>query len=647
LLSQKAGTAGCIVDEPAPNITGCANTGRALSEPTDVVVSPDGAHVYVAAPSSSAVAVFDRDLVTGVLEQKDTTDGCVVDTPAPDVLGCDNTGTALSGAFGLALDGPGTTLYIASADADAIAVYDRDTTTGALAVKAGTDGCIVNGAAPTIPIGGCDNTGRALRSPRRIAVSPDDASVYAIAAQSGSIVTFDRAADGAIDQKADPTGCLVNGGFAGCTTVRAMNLPQSLAVLGTSVYVAATGSNAVAAFDRAGDGTLTQAVDATGCVVDEPSPDVANCANTGRGLQGPLAVKTSLDGRNVYASGSDDDIAVFDRDSTTGDLAQKAGAAGCLGNDAGCAPAVGIDDVNAFTASLNGRALYGVGSASDAVLAFRRDVVPTCANQSTALSHNQASAFTVTCTDLNTDPVTVAIATPPAHGTASLTGNRVTYTPAPGYSGPDSLTFIATANGATSDPATATIEVLPGGAPVCAPRSQPVQPAATTPLALTCAAGGDPFTMAVATPPANGALGDIDQATGLVPYTPTGAFAGPDSFTYNATSAFGTSAPATYALDVFAPPADKLALALFQSSLKARSGKRVKLRYVSTLRADVTLVARRGKKVVARKQGAAKVGANSIALRAGKPGLYKLRLTAVNGDQTARRTASLRVTKKR
>src|SRR4051812_22982423 len=126
-LFQKDGKAGCIVDEPSPNIAGCTNTGRGLDQPIDVAVSPDGAHVYVTASTSSSIAVFDRDPFTGVITQKSGTDGCLVSTPAPDIPGCDNTGTALDGATGLALDGFGTTLYVASRQADAIAIIDRDT----------------------------------------------------------------------------------------------------------------------------------------------------------------------------------------------------------------------------------------------------------------------------------------------------------------------------------------------------------------------------------------------------------------------------------------------------------------------------------------------------------------------------------------
>jgi hypothetical protein len=382
-------------------------------------------------------------------------------------------------------------------------------------------------------------------------------------------------------------------------------------------------------------------------VVDEPAPDVANCDNTGRALDGATAVALSRDNRNVYVGTTDDTVAVFDRNSSNGDLTQKPDAAGCIGDDPGCAAALATDNIGGVVATLNGRSVYAIGSSSDSLLALRRDVVPTCSALSPTVQHNEPAALALSCTDLNNDAIAISVGTQPASGTVSVNGTRAIYTPTAGFAGTDTFTYLATANGATSDPATVTLDVRPGTAPVCAPRSQPVRPGATTPLALNCAAGGDPFTMGIATPPANGTLGDVDQASGLVPYTPTGAFSGPDSFTYTATSAFGTSAPAVFALDVFAPPADRLALALFGVNLKTRAGKRVRVRYVSTLAADVELVARRGRRVVKRKTARARVGANAIRLRIRKRGRYRLTLTAVNGEQRAERTATLRVTRRR
>jgi DNA-binding beta-propeller fold protein YncE len=65
-------------------------------------------------------------------------------------------------------------------------------------------------------------------------------------------------------------------------------------------------------------------------------------------------------------------------------------------------------------------------------------------------------------------------------------------------------------------------------------------------LALHCADGaGAPVTYALDAAPAHGTLSAFNSATGAVTYTPAAGYAGSDSFTFQAHSENGTSAPAT------------------------------------------------------------------------------------------------------
>ena len=59
-------------------------------------------------------------------------------------------------------------------------------------------------------------------------------------------------------------------------------------------------------------------------------------------------------------------------------------------------------------------------------------------------------------------PETVAIVRPPAHGVVTGSGAAQTYTPAPGFSGTDSLSFTVSDGVAVSAPATVSITVRPG-----------------------------------------------------------------------------------------------------------------------------------------------------------------------------------------
>src|SRR3546814_12709610 len=64
-----------------------------------------------------------------------------------------------------------------------------------------------------------------------------------------------------------------------------------------------------------------------------------------------------------------------------------------------------------------------------------------------------------------------AVATAPAHGTASVAGDIVAYTPAAGYFGADSFTYTATGPGGTSAPATVSLTVGTPPAPTAGDKS--------------------------------------------------------------------------------------------------------------------------------------------------------------------------------
>jgi DNA-binding beta-propeller fold protein YncE len=63
-VSQKPGTAGCISET---GTGGACQDGTALNGAFDLAASPDGMNVYISTGVSNAVAVFDRDSVTGAL----------------------------------------------------------------------------------------------------------------------------------------------------------------------------------------------------------------------------------------------------------------------------------------------------------------------------------------------------------------------------------------------------------------------------------------------------------------------------------------------------------------------------------------------------------------------------------------------------
>jgi hypothetical protein len=64
-------------------------------------------------------------------------------------------------------------------------------------------------------------------------------------------------------------------------------------------------------------------------------------------------------------------------------------------------------------------------------------------------------------TDPNGDPLTVMLISNPAHGTLQQSGSQWIFTPADGYTGPDSFVYVVTDGaGATSPAATATFNIM-------------------------------------------------------------------------------------------------------------------------------------------------------------------------------------------
>jgi DNA-binding beta-propeller fold protein YncE len=670
-LTQKAGTAACISDTGS---AGACVDGTALAGADGVAVSPDGRNAYVASPSSNAVDVLDRDTVTGALTQKAGTAGCVSDTGAGPCVD----GTSLGFAAVVAVSPDGKSVYVTAANG--VDVFDRDAITGVLTQKAGTAGCISD----TGSAGACVD-GTALDGAFGVTVSPDGKSVYVASQNSHAVAVFDRnTGTGALTQKAATAGCISDTGSAGACvdgTALAGAFGVTVSPDGNNAYVASYIAGAVDVFDRnSSTGALTQKVGTAGCISESGS---GPCVD-GTALDGASGVVVSPDGGNAYvASDTSNAVDAFDRDPATGALIQKAGTAGCISNTGSgpCVDGTALDGSISVALSPDGKNAYVTSFNSAAVDVFSRDLAPTCQAISKGVPHNEATPVDLLCSDPNGDALTLSSVASPSQGqlgSVDQGARRLVYTPTPGTSGADSFTYKATGAGVDSNTATVSLAVVAGSSPVCSYRSDAVGEDSAKPLALSCAAGGDPFTYSIAGAPTHGTLGAIDQPTGKVVYTPASGFSGSDSFGYQATSTAGTSNTATFDLGVLpqqqgptgstgppgpegsqgpagptgpqGPPAFKLVVATFDANLKAARGRKVRLRYVSTLDADVTLDVMRRSKRVAEVRGRAQAGKNTIVWngkRGRKPariGLYRLRLTATNGNQTASDTATVTLT---
>lgn len=152
---------------------------------------------------------------------------------------------------------------------------------------------------------------------------------------------------------------------------------------------------------------------------------------------------------------------------------------GCFENTGGGVCGAGNQTaglLGAFSVAVSpdGASVYVASHNSNAVVRFARELAPSCV----AVARNVAAATPTTiplsCSDLNLDPLTLAIVgTPPAHGTLGAidqAAGTVLYTPVAGYAGPDSFSYKA--NDGALDSNTATVSLSVVGAP-------PVRPVVT------------------------------------------------------------------------------------------------------------------------------------------------------------------------
>ncbi len=350
---------GCIDDnDDLAGPDACATSVDGLNGARALAISPDGAWLY-AVSSGGVVVRFSRNATTGALTAVDCVDD---DDTGPET--CAQEVPGLGGAVGVALSPDGKSLYVAAANDDAIARFDRNTTTGALTPQ----GCIDDEDTGT---DACTGTA-GLENPRSLAVSPNGEAVYVTGFVDDTVVAFDRApATGAIT----PVGCVDDDDTVTETCPQSTDgldnaSPVGVSPDGTSVYVGSAQDDAITRFSaNPTSGALTP-VD---CIEDVSggADDCTTLADDGFGSPGSLLV--SPDGTDVYVGSFDDaSIVRFSRDLGDGELTPQQ----CVGDDATGVCAIdpnGFADPRSLALSPDGRSLYAGGLADDAIANIRLD----------------------------------------------------------------------------------------------------------------------------------------------------------------------------------------------------------------------------------------------------------------------------------
>lgn len=308
-----------------------------LAAPSDVVLSPDGLHAYVASESLDTIVAYSREVATGRLTriahytgQSAGFSGALLDGPSDLVVSGDGTqvyvasrnagavvvlarnagdgslsyvqsrsATALQGASALHLSADGQHLYVAGGTANTVVSFTRTPGTGDL-----TQLEVETNAVNDPDDGGGVVT--ALDRPSGITSSADGAQLYVASRFGNAVLVFNRTnAAGAGFGKLSFASVQRNGlgGVQGLGGAYDLALSPDNGQL----YVVGESSNAIAVFDRAANGALTWRAQ-----IRKNDPGV-------HGLGGPQSVDVSPDGTQVYVAGfADDSFTVFRRATAAG-----------------------------------------------------------------------------------------------------------------------------------------------------------------------------------------------------------------------------------------------------------------------------------------------------------------------------------------
>jgi hypothetical protein len=365
-LEQKAPPDGCLYDDGAG---GQCEDSNGVGN-TDAAVSPDGENVYTVSFNQHTIAILDRDPLTGDIDQKAGVEGCIRDDEVP-ANGC-ATAPHINKPTGVTVSPDGEHVYVASFDDIVITTFERDLDTGELDEVAGPEGCLSQGGLPTC------NLVRAMGRPDKLVVSPNGLNVYAVGHHGNSIIVLDRDdTSGLLEQPTGTDGCISNDGSSGnCEDGMAMNLPEGIAISPDGGTVVMSSRNdEISIFQRnltsglleqdpgtegcysetgAGSGTVTPSPSQDGVALDTGSPHVKSPA-------------FSPDSENLYVPTSDSNaVAIFDRNTTSGELTQKAGTAGCVSEDGtsgSCQDGKGLTDAFEADVSSDGLSVYAGGGA--------------------------------------------------------------------------------------------------------------------------------------------------------------------------------------------------------------------------------------------------------------------------------------------
>lgn len=285
---------GCIGD--TGDFAGCGvATQGGLLRARNLVVAPDGAGVYVASGdvNNGAIVRLTRNPTTGNVSPG----ACVMITGA--TAGCGTTQDSLDDVYDIAISADGTSVHAVSRNSGAVFSFSTP--------SFGSLGCFYD--TDNAAIAGC-TAAQGLAGARGVAVSPDGKSTYVASGANSALVRFDRCVSGVLT----PAGCIGDVGTTACpVTEQGLGFGVDVAVSpdNASVYSVGQDGGSLVRFDR---DTATGALTGRGCI--SQLPDTTGCAASAEGLFEPRSVVVSPGSNSVYVvSFGRQAITRFDRDT--------------------------------------------------------------------------------------------------------------------------------------------------------------------------------------------------------------------------------------------------------------------------------------------------------------------------------------------
>ena len=332
---------------------GSENTIENQQAPDQIIVSPDGTRVYVAASDSNSLVVYHRDPVTGDL----TFNESLVNGDM-DFIG--NTITGIGGASNVIVSADGRYVYVASETDRTIAFFVR---------HQGEDQLTFISSTVFDEAGNLFN----IDLPSAMAFTPGG-SVLMVSSESGNLVAFFEVSETG-DLRA--VGTLEDGGLdSGTNTIDGIGGASSLVVSpdGRHLYVTGATDNAIAVFGRPEPNSETDGLTLPLFIQSLADGDMDAALNVVSGLRGASSVSVSPDGMHVYVTGETSNaVAVFSRDLMTGQLTFVESLTDS-DPDQMSNIVKNLLSPNSISVSPNGKTVYVAASGSDAITVFDRDI---------------------------------------------------------------------------------------------------------------------------------------------------------------------------------------------------------------------------------------------------------------------------------